>query len=133
MGFEPTVCLNTIVFKTNALNHSTTYPISLSKEGTRTLSFNLGKVTLYQLSYILATGLFCLFNKLTELLLNHINEPLTFDFLNLVLIIKAFKTSPFLTLEVFLIYFLILKQKLQLYLLFLQFFFKSTKYFYTFY
>ena len=25
-GFEPTVFINTIVFKTNALNHSTTYP-----------------------------------------------------------------------------------------------------------
>ena len=25
-GFEPTVFFNTIVFKTNALNHSTTYP-----------------------------------------------------------------------------------------------------------
>lgn len=27
VGFEPTVFFNTIVFKTNALNHSTTYPI----------------------------------------------------------------------------------------------------------
>lgn len=26
MGFEPTVSFNTIVFKTNALNRSTTYP-----------------------------------------------------------------------------------------------------------
>ncbi len=26
VGFEPTVFFNTIVFKTNALNHSTTYP-----------------------------------------------------------------------------------------------------------
>ena len=33
VGFEPTVFLNTIVFKTNALNHSTTYP-TIAKEGT---------------------------------------------------------------------------------------------------
>lgn len=32
VGFEPTVFSNTIVFKTNALNHSTTYPRK-AKEG----------------------------------------------------------------------------------------------------
>ena len=32
VGFEPTVFFNTIVFKTNALNHSTTYP-EKAKEG----------------------------------------------------------------------------------------------------
>ena len=31
VGFEPTVSFNTIVFKTNALNHSTTYPFKQKK------------------------------------------------------------------------------------------------------
>jgi hypothetical protein len=46
---NPRYLKNTIVFKTTALNHSTTYP--KANKGIRTLIFNLGKVTLYQLSY----------------------------------------------------------------------------------
>ena len=30
-GFEPTVLLNTLVFKTNALDHSATYPLNFLK------------------------------------------------------------------------------------------------------
>lgn len=36
VGFEPTVFFNTLVFKTSALDHSTTHPliiITIAKEG----------------------------------------------------------------------------------------------------
>ena len=44
---------------------------------------------------VLPTGLFCFVNKLTVLLPNPIVNLSGFEFLNLVPVIKALKTSPF--------------------------------------
>ena len=50
-GFEPTVFVNTIVFKTNALNHSTTYPVIKQKKGFEPSTLTLARLHSTKLSY----------------------------------------------------------------------------------
>ena len=54
--FELTVDFSTPVFKTGALSRSATSPVSGAGAGSRTHNNQLGRLTLYQLSYTREIG-----------------------------------------------------------------------------